>query len=122
MRINRVALHVDEPVGAGEPMILVHGAWTDATTWAAAVAPLSRDHTVIAYDRRGHTRSERGPEPPTRERHEDDLAALIETLDLGPAHLVGTSGGAAVSWPQATSRPGRGASSRRWPSVPAAGS
>jgi pimeloyl-ACP methyl ester carboxylesterase len=105
MRINGVELHVDEPVGEGELTILVHGAWTDATTWAAAVAPLARAHRVVAYDRRGHTRSERGPQRPTRRQHEDDLAALIEELDLGPAHLVGTSGGAVIALALAGRRP-----------------
>jgi pimeloyl-ACP methyl ester carboxylesterase len=105
MRINGVELHVDPPVGGGELVILVHGGWTDATTWAAAIAPLARTHRVVAYDRCGHTRSERGPQPPTRRQHEDDLAALIDTLDLGPAHLVGTSGGAVIALALAGRRP-----------------
>jgi pimeloyl-ACP methyl ester carboxylesterase len=105
MRINGVKLHVDEPVGEGELMVLVHGGWTDATTWAAAVGPLARAHRVVAYDRRGHTRSERGPHAPTRRDHEDDLAALIEELDVGPVHLVGTSAGAVVALALAGRRP-----------------
>jgi pimeloyl-ACP methyl ester carboxylesterase len=105
MRIDGIHLHVDEPVGDGEPLVLVHGGWTDATTWAAAIGPLAHAHRVIGYDRRGHTRSERGPQAPTRRRHEDDLAELIERLGLGPVHLVGTSYGASIALAVAGRRP-----------------
>jgi pimeloyl-ACP methyl ester carboxylesterase len=105
MRIDGVHIHVDEPAGEGEPLVLVHGGWTDATTWGAAIEPLARSHRVVAYDRRGHTRSERGPQAPTRRRHEDDLARLIELLDLGPVHLLGTSYGASIALSLAGRRP-----------------
>lgn len=105
MRINGVELHVEPPVGEGELIVFVHGGWTDHTAWAALVAPLARSFRVVGYDRRGHTLSQRGPGPAPRRQDEDDLAALIETLDYGPAHLVGTSYGAAISLAFAGRRP-----------------
>ena len=103
MRINGVNLHVAEPVGDGELLVLVHGGWTDHTTWNAIVEPLAQTFRVVRYDRRGHSRSEyAGPSP--RRQDEDDLAMLIEALGA-PAHLVGTSYGASISLSLAGRRP-----------------
>jgi pimeloyl-ACP methyl ester carboxylesterase len=103
MRINEIELHVGSPVGDGDPLVLIHGGWTDHTTWNALVEPLARSFRVVRYDRRGHSRSARGPVHPSRRRHEDDLAALLEAV--GPAHLVGTSYGAAIALAVAGRRP-----------------
>jgi len=105
MRINGVELHVESPVGEGELLVLVHGGWTDHNTFAALIEPLSRSFRVVRYDRRGHSRSERGAGPPPRRADEDDLAALIVAFGGGPAHLVGTSYGAAISLALAGRRP-----------------
>ena len=105
MRVDGVELHVEAPIGDGEPLVLVHGGWTDHSTWAALVAPLAESFRVVTYDRRGHTRSERGAGPAPRRQDEDDLAAIVEALGLGPAHLVGSSYGAAISLALAGRRP-----------------
>jgi pimeloyl-ACP methyl ester carboxylesterase len=105
MRIGGAELHIEPAVGDGDLVILVHGAWTDHATWAAAVGPIARAHTVVTYDRRGHSASERGPAAQSRRRHEDDLAELVERLGRGPAHLVGTSYGASISLSLAGRRP-----------------
>jgi pimeloyl-ACP methyl ester carboxylesterase len=105
MRVNGVELHVEPPAGDGEPLVLVHGGWTDHNTWAALVAPLARSFRVVSYDRRGHSLSERGPGPTPRRQDEDDLAALVEALGSGPAHLVGTSYGASIALALAGRRP-----------------
>jgi pimeloyl-ACP methyl ester carboxylesterase len=105
LRLEDVELFVDRPVGEGEPLVLIHGGWTDHTTWTRLVPPLSRSFRVIRYDRRGHTRSQRGERRLTRLGHEDDLATLIERLDIAPAHLVGTSYGALMALSLAGRRP-----------------
>jgi hypothetical protein len=82
IRIGGIGLHVEAPVGEGEPLVIVHGGWTDHTAFDAVVEPLARSFTVIRYDRRGHSRSEyRGPAP--RRRDEEDLTELIDVLGLG---------------------------------------
>jgi pimeloyl-ACP methyl ester carboxylesterase len=98
-------LYVAPATGEGEPLVLVHGGWTDHNTWAALVEPLARSFRVTRYDRRGHSRSPRGAEPPARRVHEDDLAAIIEASGCGPVHLLGTSYGAAISLALAGRRP-----------------
>ena len=105
MRIGGVELHVEPPLGAGDPLVIVHGGWTDHTAFDAVVGPLARSFRVIRYDRRGHSRSQYGPGPAPRRRDEDDLAELIESIGSGPAHLVGTSYGATISLALAIRRP-----------------
>ena len=42
MRIGGVQLHVEQPTGDGDPLVIVHGGWTDHTAFEAVVEPLSR--------------------------------------------------------------------------------
>lgn len=105
MRIHDVGLFVEEPAGEGAPLVLIHGGWTDHTTWSRLVPYLTSSFRVTRYDRRGHSRSERGAVQPTRVQHEDDLATLVERLDCAPAHLVGTSYGALMALGLAGRRP-----------------
>jgi pimeloyl-ACP methyl ester carboxylesterase len=102
--INGVELYY-ELRGEGEPLVLVHGSWTDHTSWRFVVDALAETYRVLTYDRRGHSRSERSDSADTRQTDEDDLAALIEALDLAPAHLVGNSFGAAIALGLAARRP-----------------
>jgi pimeloyl-ACP methyl ester carboxylesterase len=91
--------------GAGEPLVLVHGGWSDRFNWSPVVDDLARDFTVVTYDRRGHGRSERPADQGTRRDQEDDLAALVTRLGRGPVHLAGTSFGGSISLGLATRRP-----------------
>jgi len=88
-----------------EPLVLVHGSWSDHTTWRFVVPALSRERTVVAYDRRGHSRSP-WDAPVTRREDEDDLIRIVESLDAGPVHLVGSSYGGSISLAVASRRPG----------------
>jgi pimeloyl-ACP methyl ester carboxylesterase len=101
---NGVELHYRR-VGAGEPLVLVHGSWVDGGVWGGVVPLLSRSFEVVAYDRRGHGRSP-APEGKGSVRDDvEDLAALIESLDLGPAHVAGTSFGGSIALRLTATRP-----------------
>src|SRR3712207_4937050 len=91
--------------GEGEPLVLVHGGWSDHTTWGLVAPLLAERFRVIAYDRRGHSRSERPAGVARRRTHEDDLAAVIETLAGEPAHVVGNSYGGLIALSLAGRRP-----------------
>ncbi|MFJ8474365.1 alpha/beta fold hydrolase [Kitasatospora sp. NPDC094011] len=104
IRANGVSLHY-EARGEGPGVVLVHGSWTDADSWARVVPGLAESTTVVAYDRRGHSRSE---DPLTQGSvHEDaaDLAGLIEGLGLAPAYVCGNSYGALIALRLAAARP-----------------
>jgi pimeloyl-ACP methyl ester carboxylesterase len=102
--VGDTSLYYEER-GTGEPLVLVHGSWSDHSTWAQVVPALSHTLRVIAYDRRGHSRSRGGSGAVTRRRHEDDLAALIEGRGIGPVHVAANSYGAAIALGLATRRP-----------------
>lgn len=83
--------------GDGEPVALVHGSWTDATTWALVAPALSQSFRLLTYDRRGHSRSERPDTQGSVHEDGDDLAALLEALELAPAHVVTNSFGGNIA-------------------------
>ena len=89
----------------GEPLALVHGPWFDATSWGLVVPGLAESFRVLVYDRRGHSRSERPDTPGSFDEDGGDLAALLESLDLAPAHVVTNSFGGNVALRLATKRP-----------------
>jgi pimeloyl-ACP methyl ester carboxylesterase len=91
--------------GGGEPLVLVHGSWADATRWRFVVTGLAESFRVLAYDRRGHSRSERPDAPGSVDEDGDDLAALLEKLDLAPAHVITNSYGGNIALRLATRRP-----------------
>jgi pimeloyl-ACP methyl ester carboxylesterase len=91
--------------GGGEPLVLVHGSWVDATRWRFVVPGLAESFRVLVYDRRGHSRSERPDAPGSVDEDGDDLAALLETLDLAPAHVVTSSYGGDIALRLATRCP-----------------
>jgi pimeloyl-ACP methyl ester carboxylesterase len=62
----------------------------DATGWRQLVALLAPEHRILTFDRRGHSRSA-GAGGGTLDDDVDDLASLIESLDLAPAHVVGNA-------------------------------
>ena len=95
VRVNGVDLYY-ELSGSGEPLVLVHGSWGDHHNWDPVVASLSESFRVLAYDRRGHSASERPAGRGSVFEDADDLAALVEELELAPAHIAGNSFGAVV--------------------------
>ncbi len=85
-----------ERVGAGHPLVLVHGAAADSRMWRPQLAGLADEFTVVAWDEPGAGLSSDLPEGSTLAGFADVLAALIESLRLGPAHVAGLSWGGTV--------------------------
>lgn len=105
-RANGTELFYETTGTAPVAVVLVHGSWGDHHNWDGVVPALSRSFTVVTYDRRGHSASARGADARgTLAEDAMDLAALIETLGLAPAHVVGNSFGASVSLRLACERP-----------------
>lgn len=77
--------------GSGPPLVLVHGATADHTTWIDALPFLEAHFTVYAIDRRG--RGESGDaEEYSLEREVEDVVGVVESIDE-PVHLLGHSFG-----------------------------
>jgi len=86
-----------ERVGAGPLLVLVHGAAEDSRTWQRQLAVLADEFTVVAWDEPGAGRSSDLPEGMTLAGFADGLAALVESLQLGPAHVAGLSWGGTMA-------------------------
>lgn len=87
-----------EEQGAGELLILVHGAVGDYRTWERVLPMLATRYRVVTYSRRWHhpNPAPTNGEAYTQSAQAADLAALIRSLGGGPARLLGHSYGAAV--------------------------
>ncbi|CBG67663.1 MULTISPECIES: alpha/beta fold hydrolase [Streptomyces] len=80
--------------GTGRPVVLSHGWPLNSDSWEAqALFLASNGFRVVAHDRRGHGRSSQTWHGNEMNTYADDLAALIDTLDLRDATLVGFSTG-----------------------------
>jgi pimeloyl-ACP methyl ester carboxylesterase len=93
-----------EEIGEGVPILMIHPSGATASTWGSAIEQLAGLGHVITYDRRGYARS--GGEPVRSiSRHTADAAAILESLRIPPAVVVGTSAGAAIAVDLAVRRP-----------------
>jgi non-heme chloroperoxidase len=80
--------------GAGKPLVFVASAGLDSAMWAYQMVPLVQaGYRCVAFDRRGHGRSSDPGRGYDFDTLADDLAAVIETLDLRGVTLVGHSMG-----------------------------
>jgi non-heme chloroperoxidase len=80
--------------GQGQPIVFSHGWPLSADDWDTQMMFfLLRGYRVVASDRRGHGRSEQTDGGHDMDHYADDLAAVVEHLDLHDAIHVGHSTG-----------------------------
>ena len=95
-----------EITGAGEPVVLIHGALI-----AEAFAPLCREpalnsrYQLVRYHRRGYAGSSPVPAQFSIEQQAADCRALLRQLGIERAHVVGHSGGGVIALQVALSYP-----------------
>jgi len=81
---------------SGAPVVFIHGSLGDLRSWARQENAFAQYFRVLVYSRRYHP-----PNPRVEDHqayspklHAEDLAALLLTLDIAPAHIVGSDYGA----------------------------
>jgi len=87
--------------GTGQPVVFSHGWPLSSDAWEAQMVFLaSSGFRCIAHDRRGHGRSSQPWSGNDMDTYADDLATLMDALDLRSAMLVGhsTGGGEVVRY------------------------
>jgi pimeloyl-ACP methyl ester carboxylesterase len=84
-------------VGRGPLLVFVHGAGDDGRVWRPQAAALADEFTLVAWDEPGAGRSSDVPAEFGLADYAYCLAALIDELALGPAHVVGMSWGGTVA-------------------------
>ena len=80
--------------GQGQPVVFAHGWPLNADAWDGQMLFLAQNgYRVIGHDRRGHGRSGQPATGNDMNTYADDLAAVMDALDLKGAILVGHSTG-----------------------------
>ena len=89
-----IRLHYEE-TGAGVPVVFVHEYAGDHRSWEAQMRHFGQRYRAIAYAARGYPPSD-VPDDVTKynqARAADDIAAVLDSLGIGKAHVVGLSMG-----------------------------
>jgi pimeloyl-ACP methyl ester carboxylesterase len=85
--------------GAGTPLLLVHGFPLDHQMWLGQIQELAEEFHLVAPDLRGFGGSDCAGETVRMEQYADDLAELLDALQLSqPVVLCGLSMGGYVAW------------------------
>ncbi len=84
--------------GEGEPLVLLHGAYmSNDVNWAGLIPTLAQEHQVIAVELQSHGRTTDRDTPITYEGMADDVAALLDALQIEETAVFGYSMGGAVA-------------------------
>jgi len=88
-----------EKEGTGQSLLFIAGSTGDAGNFTRAATLLADEFTVVTYDRRGNSRSERprGWTTTSVAEQADDAAGIIEALQLEPAVVFGASAGGPIA-------------------------
>ncbi|PRA11737.1 MULTISPECIES: alpha/beta fold hydrolase [Pseudomonas] len=93
--------------GHGSPVVLLHGGLSNSDYWGNQVKALAAKHTVISIDSRGHGRSSRDDKPYGYDLMADDVVAVLDSLNIPRADIVGWSDGAIIGIDLALRHPDR---------------
>lgn len=83
--------------GQGPPVLLLHPVGLDLSWWEPQVEALRAEFQVLRMDFRGHGKSAIAPPPYMLAAFAADAHALLGTLHIGPAHIIGLSLGGMVA-------------------------
>ena len=93
VRVNGMQMYY-EVSGAGEPLIVLHGAYMNIPTMGAIIPRLAKTHRVYALEFQGHGRTTDIDRPITYPNLADDVAAFMDAMGLKKADVFGYSMGA----------------------------
>jgi pimeloyl-ACP methyl ester carboxylesterase len=102
--INGIRLY-HEIYGQGDPLVLLHGGLMTIGEMSTPLELFAKNHTVIAVELQGHGRTADTDRPLAFENLADDIAALLNHLNIAKADIVGYSLGAAVGLRTAIQHP-----------------
>ena len=94
--VNGLKLYY-EIKGDGAPVVLIPGFAAGRWIWFKQIADLARNFRVIIFDPRGVSASDKPEGAQTISLLADDVAHLLETLEIESAHIVGASFGGFVA-------------------------
>ena len=95
-----------EIAGSGDPVVLIHGGWGDIRHWDEQFVVLSQSYRVLRYDVRGYGKSSM-PVAASPYSDQEDLANLLDRLQIRNERLVGFSLGSRIAADYVIEFPGR---------------
>lgn len=102
---NGIRLRYLDWGGDGPPVLCIHGITANAHAFAPLANHLGDEHRVVAIDLRGRGGSDKPEEGYDIGTHVEDVAGVLEGLELAPAAVVGWSLGAKIALGLAALRP-----------------
>lgn len=96
-----------EVSGAGEPLLILHGAYMNIPAMGGIVGRLAATHKVYALEFQGHGRTTDIDRPITYPNLADDVAAFMDAVGLAKADVFGYSMGAAAGLQLAIRHPAK---------------
>lgn len=104
--VNGINLYYEITGPKGAPvLVLSNGIMMSTASWAYQKAALEKHLRVLLYDCRGMWQSDHPEGPYSMQLHADDLAGLLDALNIAEAHIAGISYGAEISMVFALSYP-----------------
>ena len=91
--------------GQGESLLFLHGLGSSTCDWKYQTEHFSKSYRVITLDLRGHGRTEKPQGPYSIDLFTLDVTAFMQSLALGPAHVVGLSMGGMIAFQIAVDQP-----------------
>jgi 3-oxoadipate enol-lactonase len=97
--VNGINLYFELHGPENAPMLVLNNGLivNAATSWIFQTSALAEHYRVLQYDCRGQGQSDHPKGPYSMEQHADDLAALLEALEVESAHIAGISYGGEVA-------------------------
>jgi 3-oxoadipate enol-lactonase len=97
-RINGIKMqYIDVGNPDALPVILIHGMTFDHRSWNPQIELLKQNYRVIAYDIRGHGKTDVGDGQYTYKMFVNDLITLLDHLEIDKAVFCGLSMGGAIA-------------------------
>ena len=106
VKVNGMQMYY-EVSGAGEPLVVLHGAYMNIPTMGAIIPQLAKTHKVYALELQGHGRTTDIDRPITYPNMADDVAAFMDAVGVPKADVFGYSMGAAVGLQLAIRHPAK---------------
>lgn len=94
-----------EDNGHGFPVILIHGLSDDLRFWDPIIHELSKNYRTIAFDLRGHGKSDKPEGPYSIKQFVEDIYGVLLKLGIKEAHFIGFSMGSAILLQMAIDHP-----------------
>src|SRR5688500_11758534 len=109
VQVNGMQMYY-EVSGAGDPLVVLHGAYMNIPSMGAIIPKLAETHKVYALELQGHGRTTDIDRPITYPNLADDVAAFMDAVGLEKADVFGYSMGSiaglqlAIRHPQKVSK------------------